>query len=146
MLTAAAPSFSLFPPLSCFLLPPPSSSPPTPLLPLPLPLPFFSGLLHHVSRAVLLCFGTNHWHSFPAKQIKSDLLLNGPGFAGKIMSECFRGLIIYLFGGMQVYRERETIWLFQKWIPGRAISIQTEGTWRSSFPQRYREVLLFQMN
>lgn len=34
--------------------------PPLSPLPSPPPLPFFSGLLHRVSSAVLLCFGTNH--------------------------------------------------------------------------------------
>lgn len=59
------------------------------------------------------------------------------------MSQCSEGLIIYSFGGMQVYTE-ETICLLYKRTPGKAISTQIEGTVGSSSPQGSWEALLFQ--
>lgn len=43
---------------------------------------------------------------------------------------------------MQVYRERETVCLLHKWIPGEAASIQIEGTLGFFSPEELRGIII----
>lgn len=105
----------LYPP-SFFFLPSSSSSFPTHPWPYPSSLGSSTPFPATVS---VLSFHALEWitnTALPAKRSKVWSPSKWSRISRKIMSQCSESLIIYSFGGLQVYRERETICPLQKWF------------------------------